>query len=62
MIKAMNEAPKGFKSPGYEKVLTTMLSAEKLDLEAKLSPIVIHGAFQGCPSFLINGKIKGIGL
>ena len=39
MIKAVNEAPKGFKSPGYEKVHTTMLSAEKLDLEAKLSPI-----------------------
>ena len=39
MIKAVNEAPKEFKSPGYEKIRTTLLSAQKLDLEAKLAPI-----------------------
>ena len=39
MIKAVNEAPKGFKSPGYETVHTTMLSPKQLYLEAKLSPI-----------------------
>eukprot|EP00253_Pinus_taeda_P010583 PITA_10583 len=35
----MNEAPRGFKSPGCVKLRTTMLSAGKLVLEAKLSPI-----------------------
>ena len=39
MIKTVNKAPKEFKSPGYEKVCTTILSAEKLDFEAKLNPI-----------------------
>ena len=32
MIKTVNEAPKGYKSSGYEKVYTTLLSAKKLDL------------------------------
>ena len=39
MIKAVNEAPKGFKGPGYEKVHTTLLTGEKLHLEVDLNPI-----------------------
>lgn len=47
MIKAVNEAPKGYKRLGSEKVYTTMSSAENLDLEAKLTPI--------CNSWCISG-------
>lgn len=39
MIKIVNEAPKCYKSPGYEKTHTTMLSVEKLDWEARLTTI-----------------------
>ena len=39
MVKILNEAPRGYKSPGYEKIHTTLLSAQKLDLEAKLVPV-----------------------
>eukprot|EP00253_Pinus_taeda_P014475 PITA_14475 len=39
MVKCLNEAPRGYKSPGYENIRTTLLSAQKLDLEAKLAPI-----------------------
>ena len=39
MVKCLNEAPRGYKSPGYEKIRTTLLSAQKLNLEAKLAPI-----------------------
>jgi len=62
MVKCLNEAPRGYKSRGYEKIHTTLLSAQKLDLEAKLTPFVIHSSFQGCPSFFMDGKIKEIGL
>ena len=39
MIKAVNEAPKGYKPPGYEKVRTTLLTSEKVRLEGALNPI-----------------------
>lgn len=54
MIQAVNEAPERYKSPGYEKVRTTMLSVEKLDLEAKLNPIRNSWHILGV-SFISNG-------
>ena len=39
MIKAVNEAPKGYKPPGYEKVHTTLLTSEKVCLDDALNPI-----------------------
>jgi hypothetical protein len=39
MIKAVNEAPKGYKSPGYEKVRTTLLSSEKQSVDRQLQAI-----------------------
>ena len=39
MIKVVNEAPKGYKSPGYEKVRTTLLSSEKQSVDRQLQAI-----------------------
>ena len=39
MIKAINEVPKGYKPPGYEKVRTTLLTSEMSRLEGVLNPI-----------------------
>jgi hypothetical protein len=39
MIKAVNEAPKGYKSPGYEKVCTTLLTSEKQFVDRQLQSI-----------------------
>ena len=39
MIKAVNDAPKGYIAPGYEKSRTTLLTGEKLRLEGALNPI-----------------------
>ena len=39
MIKAVNEAPKGYKSPGYEKVRTTLLTSERLSVDRQLQSI-----------------------
>eukprot|EP00253_Pinus_taeda_P007358 PITA_07358 len=39
MIKAVNEAPKGYKSPGYEKVRTTLLTSERKFVERQLQSI-----------------------
>jgi hypothetical protein len=39
MIKAVNEAPKGYKSSGYEKVRTTLLSSEKQSVDRQLQAI-----------------------
>eukprot|EP00253_Pinus_taeda_P010692 PITA_10692 len=36
MIKAVNEAPKGYKSPGYEKVRTTLLASERQSVDRQL--------------------------
>ena len=47
MIKAVNDAPKGYIAPGYEKIRTTLLIGEKLRLEGELTPI--------CNSWRISG-------
>ncbi|KAH9314484.1 hypothetical protein KI387_023111 [Taxus chinensis] len=39
MVKAINEAPKGYKSPGYEKIRTTLLDKQKKYVETSLQPI-----------------------
>ena len=39
MIKAINEAPKGYKPLGYEKVHTTLSTSKKSRLESALNPI-----------------------
>jgi hypothetical protein len=39
MIKVVNEAPKWYKSPGYEKVCTTLLSSERQTVDRKLQSI-----------------------
>lgn len=39
MVSAINSAPPSFTSPGYEKVLTTLLQKEKKSIEAQLKPI-----------------------
>jgi len=39
MIKAVNEAPKGYKSPGYEKVRTTLLTSERKFVDRQLQSI-----------------------
>lgn len=39
MVLAINSAPPGFTSPGYEKVRTTLLQKEKKSIEAQLKPI-----------------------
>ena len=39
MIKAVNEAPKGYKSPGYEKVRTTLLTSERQSVDKQLQAI-----------------------
>eukprot|EP00253_Pinus_taeda_P032378 PITA_32378 len=39
MIKAVNEAPKGYKSPGYEKVCTTLLASERKSVDRQLQAI-----------------------
>eukprot|EP00253_Pinus_taeda_P001739 PITA_01739 len=39
MIKAVNEAPKGYKSPGYEKVRTTLLASERQSVDRQLQGI-----------------------
>jgi hypothetical protein len=39
MIKVVNEAPKGYKSPGYEKVRTTLLSSERQSVDRQLQSI-----------------------
>eukprot|EP00253_Pinus_taeda_P025286 PITA_25286 len=39
MIKAVNEVPKGYKSPGYEKVRTTLLASEKQSVDRQLQAI-----------------------
>eukprot|EP00253_Pinus_taeda_P004460 PITA_04460 len=39
MIKAVNEAPKGYKSPGYEKVCTTLLASERQSVDRQLQAI-----------------------
>eukprot|EP00253_Pinus_taeda_P021704 PITA_21704 len=39
MIKAVNEASKGYKSPGYEKVRTTLLASERQSVDRQLQAI-----------------------
>lgn len=39
MIKAINEVPKGYKSPGYEKVCTTLLALERQSVDRQLQAI-----------------------
>jgi len=39
MIKAVNEAPQGYKSPGYEKVRTTLLTSERQSVDRQLQSI-----------------------
>ena len=39
MIKAINEAPKGYKSPEYEKVHTTLLTSERQSVDRQLQSI-----------------------
>eukprot|EP00253_Pinus_taeda_P034789 PITA_34789 len=39
MIKAVNEAPKGYKSPGYEKVRTTLLTSKRQLVDRQLKSI-----------------------
>eukprot|EP00253_Pinus_taeda_P021534 PITA_21534 len=39
MIKAVNEAPKGYKSSGYEKVRTTLLASERQSVDRQLQAI-----------------------
>jgi hypothetical protein len=39
MIKMINEVPKGYKSPGYEKVRTTLLALEKQSVDRQLQSI-----------------------
>ena len=39
MVRAVNEAPKGFKSPGYEKIRTTLLDDEVARVDAAMLPI-----------------------
>jgi hypothetical protein len=39
MIKAVNEAPKGYKSPGYGKVRTNLLASEKQSVDRQLQSI-----------------------
>eukprot|EP00253_Pinus_taeda_P009329 PITA_09329 len=39
MIKVVNEAPKGYKSPGYEKVRTILLASERQSVDRQLQAI-----------------------
>ena len=39
MVRAVNEAPKGFKGPGYEKIRTTLLDDEVARVDAAMLPI-----------------------
>ncbi|KAH9291975.1 hypothetical protein KI387_042840, partial [Taxus chinensis] len=39
MVKAINEAPKGYKAPGFEKIRTTLLERQKKYVETSLQPI-----------------------
>jgi hypothetical protein len=39
MVQAINNAPSGYQSPGYEKVRTTILHNEKKNVELQLKPI-----------------------
>jgi hypothetical protein len=58
MIKTINEAPKGYKSPGYEKVRTTLLTLENNLWMDSYNQFGICGWKQGCPSSLMDGEIK----
>ena len=39
MVDAINEAPRGYKPPGYEKLRTTILHDERKSIEVELQPI-----------------------
>lgn len=39
MVRSINEAPKGFKGPGNEKVHTSLLDREVKHVEDSLKPI-----------------------
>ena len=39
MVEAINEAPRGYRGPGYEKLRTTILHKEKKNVENLLKPI-----------------------
>jgi hypothetical protein len=39
MVRVVNEAPRGFKGPGYEKIRTTLLDAEVANVQASMQPI-----------------------
>ena len=39
MVEAINDAPHGYKPPGYEKLRTTILHDERKHVEAQLQPI-----------------------
>lgn len=54
MIKVINEAPKGYKSPGYEKVCTTLLASEKQSVDRQLQAIRDTWAETG-ESIISNG-------
>lgn len=49
MVRSINEAPKGYKSPSYEKVRTTLLAKEK-DIIDKQLQAMLHG--DASPVFL----------
>ena len=38
LVKAINEAPKGYKSPNYEKARTVLLDREKTKIQRALTP------------------------
>ncbi|KAH9308603.1 hypothetical protein KI387_036514, partial [Taxus chinensis] len=39
MVKSINEAHKGYKSPGYEKICTTLLDKQRKYVEISMQPI-----------------------
>lgn len=47
MLKAVNEAPRGYKGPNFEKVRTTLLRKEKLIVEKILEPVRFNWSSNG---------------
>ncbi|XP_059076405.1 uncharacterized protein LOC131078326 [Cryptomeria japonica] len=54
MVRAINNAPAGYKPPGYEKLRTTLVDKEKSRLEEQTAPLKRVWAQEGC-SIVMDG-------
>ncbi|KAK9284059.1 hypothetical protein L1049_012319 [Liquidambar formosana] len=57
MVTAINNAPKGYKSPNYDKVRTALLDKEQGKVKQALSPLMEDGTHMEFQLFLMAGQI-----